>query len=123
MKKVNQVLGLHESSNHLNRVIKEVSMPDPRIYGYIDENKTIFINKDLSRKNKSLTIRHENGHKRQMEEGRLKFDSLKYEWKNKPHGKTFVYPTKSIDTRSRILPWEKEVEEKYSVKRNIKRKL
>ena len=46
MKKANQLLGLHESSNHLNRVIKEVSMPDPRIYGYIDENKTIFVNKD-----------------------------------------------------------------------------
>ena len=120
MKKVDQLLGLHERSNHLDRVIKEVSMPDPRIYGYIDENKTIFVNKDLSRKNKSLTIRHENGHKRQMEEGRLKFDSLKYEWKGKPHGKTFVYPTKSIDTRSRKLPWEVEVESE--IKRNTRRK-
>lgn len=121
MKKVNQLLGLHESSNHLNKVIKEVSMPDPRIYGYIDENKTIFVNKDLSRKNKSLAIEHENGHKKQMEEGRLKFDSLKYEWKGRQHGKTFMYPTKSIDTRSRNLPWEYEVERDIRRKRNGKK--
>ena len=112
MKKVNQVLGLHEKSNHLNKVIKEVSMPDSRIHGYIDENKTIFINKNLGRKEKSLAIKHENLHKQQMLDGRLKFDSLKYHWKPMGSNKTFIFPTKSIDTKRRDLPWEAEVENK-----------
>ena len=43
MKTVNQVIGLHPSSNHNDNVIKYVGMPDKRIYGYIDENKTIFL--------------------------------------------------------------------------------
>ena len=42
MKSVNQVIGLHPSSNHNDNVIKFVGMPDKRIYGYIDENKTIY---------------------------------------------------------------------------------
>ena len=108
MKGINQVLSLHETSNHLDRVIKEVDMPDPQVHGYIDQNKTIFINKALGRKEKSLTINHENVHKRQIMEGRLKFDDNKYEWKSKGSNKTITYPMSSIDTRRRDLPWEEE---------------
>lgn len=108
MKELNDLLSLHETSNHLDRVIKEVNMPDPRIHGYIDENKTIFINKSLGRKEKSIVIKHENVHKKQMLDGRLKFDSLKYNWKPEGSNKTITYPMSSIDTRRRDLPWEKE---------------
>ena len=78
MKGVNELLSLHETSNHLDRVIKEVDMPDPRVHGYIDQNKTIYLNKALGRKEKSITINHENAHKRQMINGRLNFDDNKY---------------------------------------------
>ena len=76
MKTVNQVLGLHPSSNHNDNVIRYTSMPNKNIYGYIDQNKTIFLNKDLRYKDQVKTIKHEEGHKKQMLEGRLKFDSL-----------------------------------------------
>lgn len=116
MKTVNQVIGLHPSSNHNDNVIKYVGMPDKRIYGYIDENKTIFLNKDLRYKDQVKTIQHEKGHKKQMLEGRLKFDSLFYHFTPKGVSMTMKIPTKSIDVRQRSLPWEVEVE------RNIKRK-
>src|SRR6056300_880036 len=119
MKGINQVLSLHETSNHLDRVIKEVDMPDPRVHGYIDQNKTIFINKALGRKEKSLTINHENVHKRQIMEGRLKFDDNKYEWKGKGSNKTITYPMSSIDTRRRDLPWEKEKSKEQAQQRKF----
>jgi len=108
MKGINELLSLHETSNHLDRVIKEVDMPDPRVHGYIDQNKTIYLNKALGRKEKSLTIKHENVHKKQIMDGRLKFDDNKYQWKPKGSNKTITYPMSSIDTRRRDLPWEKE---------------
>ena len=117
LKSVNKLLGLHETSNKLDNVIKEVDMPDPRIFGYIDENKTIFVNKDLRYKQKVKTIAHEKGHKKQMEEGRLKFDSNFYYWTPNKGGATFKMPTRSIDTRSRQPPWEYEIERKIKRKR------
>ena len=116
LKSVNQLLSLHETSNHLDNIIKEVKVPDSRILGYIDENKTVFVNKDLRYNQKAKVIAHEEGHKKQMEEGRLKFDGNFYHWTPKIGGTTFKVPTKSIDTRSRKLPWE------YEVERNVKRK-
>ena len=43
MKTVNQVIGLHPSSNHNDNVIRYTSMPNKNIFGYIDQNRTIFL--------------------------------------------------------------------------------
>ena len=117
MKTVNQVIGLHPSSNHNDNVIRYTSMPNKNIYGYIDQNKTIFLNKDLRYKDQVKTIKHEEGHKKQMLEGRLKFDSLFYYYKPKVDSPMFKIPTKHVDPKKRDLPWEYEIERKIKRKR------
>ena len=117
MKTVNQVLNLHPSSNHNDNVIRYVGMPNKNIYGYIDQDKTIFLNKDLRFKDQVKVIKHEKGHKKQMQEGKLKFDSNFYHWTPSKGGPTFKVPTRSLDTRSRQLPWEYEIERKIKRKR------
>tara|TARA_Y100000592_G_scaffold99951_1_gene177905 strand:+ start:1541 stop:1909 length:369 start_codon:yes stop_codon:yes gene_type:complete len=116
MKTVNDVLRLHPSSNHTDNVIRYREMPNKRIFGYIDQNKTIFLNKDLRFKDQVKTIKHEKGHKKQMLEGRLKFDSLFYHFQPKGADYKLKVPTKDIDPRRRDLPWE------YEIERNVKRK-
>jgi len=123
LKNKNQVLGLHETSNHLDNVIKEVEMPERNMWGFVDEHKTIHINKDLSRKDKSLVIAHETVHKQQIKDGRLKFDSLNYSWKQTPTSSESRYPTMSVNPKDKSLPWEKEAyANMYKIQRDIKRK-
>ena len=117
MKTVNQVIGLHPSSNHNDNVIKYTSMPNKNIFGYIDQNRTIFLNKDLRYKDQVKTIKHEEGHKKQMLEGRLKFDSLFYYYKPEVDSPMFKIPTKNINPKKRDLPWEYEIERKIKRKR------
>jgi Zn-dependent peptidase ImmA (M78 family) len=62
MKPFHQLLSLHPSSNKLDNVIKLVDMPTPKHWGYIDENRTIFVNKNLSPKNYLSILFHELGH-------------------------------------------------------------
>ena len=118
MKSFNDLLNLHPSSNKLDNVIKLVDMPTKRHCGYIDENKTIFVNKDISPKNMLKTIKHEKGHKLQMSlvgndhEPQLQFNSLFYKWKSNPGGKSLKISTDYINTKSRGLPWEKDANKK-----------
>lgn len=109
LKPFNTLLNLHPTSNKLDNVIKLVKMPK-KVYGYIDEARTIYVNKDLSPKNMNKTIKHEKVHRQQIADGRLEFSSLTYKWRPKRGGKQFVIPTEYIDTRSRKLPWEVEAE-------------
>ena len=127
LKTFNKLLNLHPTSNKLDNIIKYVPMRNKRKWGYIDENKTIFVNEDLRYKDKVKTIKHEKVHKKQMEEGRLKFNSLFYHWTPKNSNETFKISTKDIDTRRRDLPWELEADGKtppkdHEIIRNIKRK-
>ena len=118
MKSFNDLLNLHPSSNKLDNVIRLVDMPTKRHWGYIDENSTIFVNKDLSPKNMLKTIKHEKGHKLQMSlvgndhEPQLQFNSLFYKWKANPGGKSLKIATDYINTKSRGLPWEKDANKK-----------
>ena len=118
LKPFNALLNLHPTSNKLDNVIKLVDMPTKKHWGYIDENKTIYVNKDLNKKQMAKTIAHENVHKEQMSlkgkshEPRLQFNSLFYKWEGGRREKTLTIPTKSINTKSRTLPWEKEAEKK-----------
>lgn len=113
LKSFNQLLNLHPTSNKLNKVIKLVDMPSKRHWGYVDKNHTIHVNKDLNPMQMKEVIRHENVHIKQMQEGRLKFDSLYYHWKPTRGSKAIKIPTSKIDTKSRKLPWEVEAGNKY----------
>jgi hypothetical protein len=123
LKTKNELLGLHETSNSLNNVIKEIEMPEKNMWGFIDEHKTIHINKNLSDDEKDLVIAHETVHKEQMKDGKLKFDSITYTWKDKPGMVGTRYPTMSINPKDKSLPWENEAyASMYKIKREIKRK-
>lgn len=118
MKSVNKLLGLHEQSNGLDNVIKEVDMPNENVWGYVDQNKTIFINKNLSDSQKAKAIKHETVHKEQIKSGKLMFDSNNFYWRDTPTARVKTYPTMSINSGDKNLPWEKEA---YNIKRNTKR--
>lgn len=120
MKSVNNILSLHPTSNHNDNVIKLVDMPTDKHWGYIDEHKTIHVNKNIKPHQMAKTIKHEKVHKKQMEEGRLDFNSLRYKWKPGRNAETITIPTDKIDTRRRDLPWEREADHKPA---NIKDKL
>lgn len=120
LKSFNNLLSLHPTSNKLDNVIKLVDMPSNRHFGYINESKIIHVNKNITPKQMSETIRHEKVHKKQMEEGRLDFNSLRYKWKPGRNSETITIPTSKIDTKRRDLPWEKEADNKPA---NIKDKL
>ena len=69
--------------------------------GYIDMNKTIFINKNHPKKIQSQAIKHEKVHKQQIKSGDLYFDDNKYIFKGKE------YKIKNLNMNSKALPWEK----------------
>tara|TARA_R110002012_G_scaffold58100_1_gene150788 strand:- start:224 stop:616 length:393 start_codon:yes stop_codon:yes gene_type:complete len=122
MKSFNSLLGLHPSSNKLDNVIKLVDLPTNKHWGYIDENKTIHVNRKLKPHQMLETIKHEKGHKRQMSlfgndhEPQLQFNSLYYKWKANPGGKSLRISTNQINTKSRKLPWEQDADKTLKLK-------
>jgi hypothetical protein len=99
MKPIHEVLGHHKDSK-FGEAIKMVDLPD-NVAGYIDMNKTIFINKNHPKKIQSQAIKHEKVHKQQIKSGDLYFDDNKYIFKGKE------YKIKNLNMNSKALPWEK----------------
>ena len=126
MKNINDVLNLHPTSNHLDNVIVEHNMPKG-VWGWIDQAKTIHVNKNISKKSKAKTIAHEKGHKKQMELGenyvpKLEFNSLNYKWTPEVGGPTHIIPTDSFDTRNRKLPWERAMFRRKHYRHHVEEK-
>lgn len=87
-------------------VLKKNLLDDRGIFGECWDNDyhayNIVIDKNLSYKNKLVTLAHEMVHVKQFARGQLKFGCGKDKWLGK------AYP---IDMPYNKLPWEKEAEE------------
>ena len=99
LKPLHKVLGHHKDSK-FGEAIKMVDLPK-HVGGYIDMNKTIFINKNLPKKAQDKALKHEKLHKQQIKSGDLYFDDNKYIYKGKE------YLIKNLNMNSKALPWEK----------------
>tara|TARA_R100001443_G_C3288947_1_gene162318 strand:+ start:150 stop:479 length:330 start_codon:yes stop_codon:yes gene_type:complete len=99
LKPLHEVLGHHKESK-LGEAIKYQDMPKD-VAGYIDMNKTIFINRNMPKKIQDKALKHEKVHRDQIKSGDLKFDDNAYVFKGKK------YLIKKLNMNSKSLPWEK----------------
>ena len=76
------------------------------VYGQINPNGVIEINKNISPKNKNRAVAHEQVHLDQMNKGLLKYDSQNYYYRRNSASPIHVIPASEINTHDRGLPWE-----------------
>ena len=119
MKTIPEVLGFNAEHSEQKSIVFEKKLPK-NVWGTIDMNGVIEINKNLSARQKAKAVMHERLHLQQIRDGVLKFDTNNYQFKPKHSNKMIKVPTKLIDTRRRDLPWEVSVEQK--LKQIYKRK-
>jgi hypothetical protein len=119
MKTIPEVLGFNAEHSEQKSIVFEKKLPK-NVWGTIDMNGVIEINKNLNSKQKAKAVMHERLHLQQIRDGVLKFNRNNYEFKPKNSNKMIKVPTKLIDTRRRDLPWEVSVEQK--LKQIYKRK-
>ena len=108
MKTIPELLGFNAEHSERKSIVFETKMPK-NIWGMVDMNGVININRDLSARQKAKAVMHERLHLQQIRDGVLRFDTNNYYYTPVKNKKTMVIPNKMIDTRSRNLPWEVSV--------------
>lgn len=119
MKTIPELLGFNAEHSERKSIVFESKMPK-NIWGMVDMNGVININKDLSARQKAKAVMHERLHLQQIRDGVLSFNKNNYKYKPKGSNKMITIPTRLIDTKRRDLPWEASVEAK--MKQIYKRK-
>lgn len=121
MKTIPELLGFNAKHSERKSMVFEKELPKG-VWGMIDMNGVIEINKNLNKKQKAEAVKHERMHLQQIKDGVLKFDSNNYYYKPNKSGPTKIIPNEKIDTRSRKLPWEASVEKAMRYHKTKKRK-
>ena len=119
MKTIPELLGFNAEHSEQKSIVFESKMPK-NIWGMVDMNGVININRDLSARQKAKAVMHERLHLQQIRDGVLSFNKNNYKYKPKGINKMITIPTRLIDTKRRDLPWEASVEAK--MKQIYKRK-
>ena len=119
MKTIPELLGFNAEHSEQKSIVFESKMPK-NIWGVVDMNGVININKELSARQKAKAVMHERLHLQQIRDGVLEFNKNNYKYKPKGSNKMIIIPTRLIDTKRRDLPWEASVEAK--MKQIYKRK-
>ena len=119
MKTIPELLGFNAEHSEQKSIVFETKMPK-NIWGMVDMNGGININRDLSARQKAKAVMHERLHLQQIRDGVLSFNKNNYKYKPKGSNKMITIPTRLINTKRRDLPWEASVEAK--MKQIYKRK-
>ena len=119
MKTIPELLGFNAEHSEQKSIVFETKMPK-NIWGMVDMNGVININRDLSARQKAKAVMHERLHLQQIRDGVLSFNKNNYKYKPKGSNKMITIPTRLINTKRRDLPWEASVEAK--MKQIYKRK-
>ena len=119
MKTIPELLGFNAEHSEQKSIVFETKMPK-NVWGMVDMNGVININRDLSARQKAKAVMHERLHLQQIRDGVLEFNKNNYKYKPKGSNKMITIPTRLIDTKRRDLPWEASVEAK--MKQIYKRK-
>ena len=101
-----EMFGYHKDYSNGDRLVVEKKLPKD-VYGQINPNGVIEINKDISPRNKKRAVAHEQVHLDQMNKGLLKYDSQNYYYRKDSASPIQVIPASQINTHDRDLPWEK----------------
>ena len=91
LKPINEVLKLDPASKNGELIKYTDNMPD-NVAGYVDMNKTIFINDNMSKAMKRKALKHEKVHIDQIKKGRFAFDDNNYVFDGK------VYDIDKLDS-------------------------
>lgn len=105
LKNTYEVFGYNKQYSNGDRLVTEKKLPKD-VYGQINPNGVIEINKDISNKNKKRAVAHEQVHLNQMKEGRLRYDHNNYYYRTSSTSPIQVIPVSKINTKDRNLPWE-----------------
>ncbi len=100
-----EMFGYHKDYSNGDRLVVEKKLPKD-VYGQINPNGVIEINKDISPKNKRRAVAHEQVHLDQMNKGLLRYDHNHYYYRKNMAAPIQVIPVSKIDTHDRSLPWE-----------------
>lgn len=119
MKTIPEVLGFNAKHSEQRSMVFERDLPK-KVWGMVDMNGVIEINKDLSARQKAKAVMHERLHLQQIRDGVLKFDRNNYTYQPHKCKPAMVIPTKLIDTRRRDLPWEVSVIKTMKTKKRKK---
>jgi len=119
MKTIPEVLGFNAKHSEQRSMVFERDLPK-KVWGMVDMNGVIEINKDLSARQKAKAVMHERLHLQQIRDGVLKFDRNNYTYQPHKGKPAMVIPTKLIDTRRRDLPWEVSVIKTMKTKKRKK---
>jgi len=77
LKNTYEVFGYNKDYSNGDRLVTEKKLPKD-IYGQINPNGVIEINENLSKKNKTRAVAHEQVHLDQMKKGILRYDHNNY---------------------------------------------
>ena len=100
-----ELFGYEDKYSNGDRLVVEKKLPKG-VYGQINPNGVIEINKDLTPKDKKRAVAHEQVHLDQMNKGLLRYDHNHYYYRRTIASPIQVIPVSEINTRDRDLPWE-----------------
>tara|TARA_Y100001937_G_scaffold63368_1_gene86900 strand:- start:140 stop:493 length:354 start_codon:yes stop_codon:yes gene_type:complete len=105
LKNIYDVFGYDKEYSNGDRLVKTKPL-GKHTMGQINPNGVIEISSKLNKKDKSLAVKHETEHLRQMKAGILRYDHNNYYYRKDRKSPIDVIPVSKIDTHDRGLPWE-----------------
>jgi len=109
---VPKLLGINGDLSTATVPVFEVSKLPKSIWGIANMDKTIYINKNLTKKQKKDAVEHEMEHIKQFRNGSARYDNKNIYWKPTPTSKTQVVSRNSIKPGAHNLPWESVIYKK-----------
>ena len=109
---VPKLLGINGDLSTPTVPVFEVSKLPKSIWGVANMDKTIYINKNLTKKQKKDAVEHEMEHIKQFRNGSARYDNKNIYWKPTPTSKTQVVSRNSIKPGAHNLPWESVIYKK-----------
>jgi hypothetical protein len=109
---VPKLLGINEKLSTATVPVFEVSKLPKSIWGIANMDKTIYINKNLTKKQKKDAVEHEMEHIKQFKNGSARYDNKNVYWKPTPTSKTQIFSRSSIKPGAYNLPWESVIYKK-----------
>ena len=103
-----ELLGINAELSTYDVPVFEKDMPD-NIWGAANIDRTIHINKDLTKKQKKDAVEHEKEHIKQFRNGTVSYDNKNIYYKPTKGGRMQIIPQKSIRLGAHGLPWEKAI--------------
>lgn len=104
---IHSLLGINKELSTYNTPVFEKNLGN--VWGVANNDRTIFVNSKLSKKNKKHAAEHEHLHVMQMRMGLVNYDNKNIYFRNTLFEPLKKYARKNIKAGKTTLPWEKQV--------------